>query len=112
MPLGQPTSALVKRTIAYLQQHYVRPLSRQEVARAIGVTEGYLSRIFRQEMALSPWDYLARYRVRRAKELLRSSNAAVSDVALQVGFDDSAYFTRVFHKHTGCSPSKYRARGG
>jgi CheY-like chemotaxis protein len=106
--LAQPTSALVKRSVVYLQQHYDRPLARREIALAIGVTENYLSRIFRQELALSPWEYLARYRIRQAKELLLASNVSIADIAAQVGFDDTAYFTRVFHKFAGCSPTVYR----
>jgi signal transduction histidine kinase/AraC-like DNA-binding protein len=106
--LAQPTSALVKRTIAYLQQHYQRPLSRQEIAQAIGVTENYLSRIFRQELALSPWGYLNRYRIKQAKELLRTTNASVTAIAAQVGFENPAYFARVFHEQVGVSPRAYR----
>jgi len=106
--LAQPTSALVKRTVVYLQQHYDRPLARQEIAQAIGVTENYLSRIFRQELALSPWEYLARYRIHQAKQLLLATNTSIADIASQVGFDDKAYFTRVFHKYAGCSPTAYR----
>jgi transcriptional regulator GlxA family with amidase domain len=111
-PLTQPTSALVKRTIAYLQQHYHRPLSRQEIAQAIGVTENYLSRIFRQELALSPWGYLNRYRIKQAKDLLRTTNASVTAIAVQVGFDNPAYFARVFHEQVGKSPRAYRENPG
>jgi YesN/AraC family two-component response regulator len=106
--LPQATSALVKRTIAYLQQHYGRRLSRLEIAQQVGVTENYLSRIFRQELALSPWEYLARYRIQQAKQMLLTNNANIAEIASRVGFDDKAYFTRVFHKYTGCSPSDYR----
>jgi transcriptional regulator GlxA family with amidase domain len=109
-PLAPLTSALVKRTVAYLQQHHDQTLSRQEIAEAIGVTESYLSRIFRQELGLSPWEYLARYRIRQARQLLRATNDSVADIAVRVGFDDQAYFTRVFHKYAGCSPTVYRRR--
>jgi AraC-like DNA-binding protein len=102
------TSALVKRAIAYLHQNYDRPLSRGEIAQAIGVSEDYLSRIFRQELGLSPWDYLHRYRIKQAKELLTRTNASVIDVALQVGFNDRSYFSRVFRELAGVSPGEYR----
>ncbi len=106
--LSPPTSALVKKTVAYLQQNYPRALTRQEIAQAIGVTENYLSRIFRQELGLSPWDYLNRYRIKQAKELLRQTNESVTSIALQVGFDNPAYFSRIFHKQVGRAPSQYR----
>jgi signal transduction histidine kinase/AraC-like DNA-binding protein/ABC-type sugar transport system substrate-binding protein len=102
------TSGLVKRALAYLHQNYARPLSRWEIARAIGVSENYLSEIFRRELGLSPWEYLSRYRIRQAKEVLRHTNDSITSVALQVGFTDPAYFSRVFRKETGLSPSAYR----
>jgi YesN/AraC family two-component response regulator len=102
------TSALVKRILAYFHQNYDRPISRREVAEALGVSENHLTRIFGREIGLSPWDYLNRYRVKQAKELLLRTNDSISSVALQVGFDDPAYFSRVFRKQVGVSPSAFR----
>jgi signal transduction histidine kinase/AraC-like DNA-binding protein/DNA-binding response OmpR family regulator/ABC-type sugar transport system substrate-binding protein len=102
------TSALVKRAVAYFQQNYHRHLSREEIARAIGVSKNYLSHIFRQEVGLSPWEYLNRYRIKQAKDLLSRTNDSVTEVALQVGFNNPAYFSRMFHKQIGLSPSTYR----
>jgi signal transduction histidine kinase/DNA-binding LacI/PurR family transcriptional regulator/AraC-like DNA-binding protein len=102
------TSAVVKRAVAHLHQNYTRPLSRWEIAEAIGVSEDYLSRVFSRELGLSPWDYLNRYRVNRAKELLCRTDANIRTVAHQVGFRDQAYFSRVFRKLTGKSPNAFR----
>jgi YesN/AraC family two-component response regulator len=69
-------------------------------------------KIFREEMRISPWDYLARLSVDRAKELLLSTGDSVTNIATQVGFNDSAYFSRVFGKLAGVSPNEFRqARG-
>ncbi len=106
--LPPQTSALVKRAVAYLHQNYARPLARWEVAEAIGVSENYLSRVFNQELGLSPWDYLNRFRISQAKELFRRTQGSVKSVAGQVGFKDQKYFSRVFHKLTGLSPNEYR----
>jgi signal transduction histidine kinase/AraC-like DNA-binding protein len=102
------TSALVKRTVAYLHQNFQEPLSREEIARAVGVSKNYLSHIFRRELGLSPWDYLNRYRIKQARELLTHTDVSITDVAYQVGFNNPAYFSRVFHQQTGVSPSEYR----
>ena len=107
--LAQQSSALVKRAVAYVHENYARPFSRQEMANALGVSEHHLSRIFRQEIGLSPWEYLNRYRIRRAMELLQRTNETITSVALNVGFEDSAYFSRVFRNKTGVSPSEFRA---
>ena len=102
------TSALVKQAIAYLHQNYTRPISRWEIAEAVGVSEDYLSRVFNRELNISPWDYLNRYRVLQSKQLLSNTAESVGSIARQVGFKDQAYFSRVFHKVTGMSPQGFR----
>lgn len=106
--LPPQTSALVKRAVAYMHQHYARPLARWEIAEAIGVSENYLSRVFNQELGLSPWDYLNRFRISQAKELFRRTQGSVKSVANQVGFKDQKYFSRVFHKLIGLSPNEFK----
>jgi AraC-like DNA-binding protein/DNA-binding response OmpR family regulator len=108
--LPQHTSVLVKRAVVYFHQNYSRPLSRWEVAEAIGASEDYLSRVFHQEMNISPWEYLNRYRILQARELLRCTGDNIKTVAHRVGFTDPAYFSRVFRKVVGTSPSVYRER--
>ncbi len=106
--LPPQTSALVKQTIAYLHQNYARSLARWEIAESIGVNEDYLSRLFNRELGISPWDYLNRYRISRAKELLRLTHDSISRIGHRVGFSDPAYFSRVFNRLTGMSPRVYR----
>jgi YesN/AraC family two-component response regulator len=106
--LPQQTSVIVKHAIAYLHQNYHRTLSRQELAATIGVSKDYLSHIFQQELGISPWEYLNRYRIKQAKALLLNSNESITNIAAQVGFNDLSYFNRVFLKHVGCSPRAFR----
>jgi signal transduction histidine kinase/AraC-like DNA-binding protein len=105
------TSGLVKQAIGYLHQNYVRPITRWEIAEAVGVSEDYLSRVFNRELSISPWDYLNRYRVLQSKHLLLHTTDPIGIIALQVGFKDHAYFSRVFHKVTGTSPQAFRETG-
>jgi signal transduction histidine kinase/AraC-like DNA-binding protein len=110
--VSQHTSTLVKRAVAYIQQHFARELSRQEIAGAVGISQNYLSRIFQQELGISPWEYLNRYRIKQAQDLLRDTNDSITQVATQVGFEDPAYFSRVFRKQVGHSPQRYREHQG
>jgi len=106
--LPQPTSLLVKQASAFVQQNYGRSFSLVELCEAIGVSKSYLSRIFKMDMGISLWDYLNRFRVQRAKELLLLTDASITEVAAKVGYDDVGYFSRVFHEIAGCSPRAYR----
>lgn len=107
-PLPQPTSTLVKQALAYLHQNYAQTMSRKEIADAIGVSRSYLNRIFRKELNLSPVECINRFRIQRAKDLLINTDDDITSIAIQVGFDDPAYFSRVFRKLVGCSPREYR----
>ncbi len=107
--LSQPTSLLVKKAVAYLHQHYhEESLSRSQIAEAVGISQQYLDRIFRQELGLSINNYLSRVRIQRAQEYLTNTTDNITLIAMQVGFNDAAYFSRVFRKLVGQSPSVFR----
>ncbi len=109
--LPQATSTLVKRATAYIQQNYATQcLTRQQIAAAVGVSEDYLGRIFQHELSLSPMDYLNRYRIKEAKARLIQTDTSITAIAAQVGFDDSAYFSRAFSKQVGICPRDFRKK--
>lgn len=105
--LGSETQQVVRRAMAYIHEHYAEPISREDMARYVGVHENYLSRCFHQEAGLTPIGYLNRYRIKQAKMLLEDHQRVI-DVALAVGFSSAEYFSRVFGAETGVSPSAYR----
>jgi len=102
------TGVLVKKAILYFGQHAESHISRWKLADAVNVSEDYLTRIFHREMGLSLWDYLSRYRIFLAAELLRRTDDTIRDIALQTGFQDQAYFCRVFKKIYGVPPGQLR----
>jgi signal transduction histidine kinase/AraC-like DNA-binding protein/response regulator of citrate/malate metabolism/ABC-type sugar transport system substrate-binding protein len=106
--LGSEAQRLVRKAMAYLHEHYADPLSREDLARSVGVSEGYLARCFRRETGVTPMIYLNRYRVNQAKALLEAGSQSITEVALAVGFSDSAYFSNVFRREVGVSPGAYR----
>ena len=109
-PLPPYTSALVKQVIAFIQQHHTESISLQEIADVLAVSKNYLGRIFHEELGLTPWEYLIRYRVLRAKELLRMTDYTVAEVSARVGFATTTYFNRMFRREVGCSPRAFRAQ--
>ena len=106
--LPQPTGMLVKQACAYIQQNYTRSFSLEELSETIGVSKSYLSRIFKMDTGIPLWDYLNRYRIQKAKELLLTTDKSITVIAANVGYEDTSYFSRVFHEIAGCSPRAYR----
>ena len=97
---------------AYIDTHYAEDISRQSLAERFFVTSDHLSHLFNRETGLSIPDYLTRTRVEQAKRLLLQGKT-VSEAAQAVGYDNFAYFSTVFKKLEGVTPSEYRkARQG
>lgn len=107
--VADPLADHARRGAAFLQQNYSRTIGVEDAARHVGVSRSYLYRAFQSEFGCSPIVYLTQYRIQRAKQLLRHSTLPVSVVAASVGFEDPLYFSRVFHREAGRSPTEYRA---
>lgn len=99
----------ITRAIQYIKLHYTENISLQMVADYVGLSFSYLSNLFRKELNISYIDYLNRYRIERAKELLTETQLKSADIAVRVGFSpEYTYFSKVFKKITGRNPNEYR----
>jgi AraC-like DNA-binding protein len=110
--LSNEAQRLVRRAMAYLHEHYMEFLTRRDIADHVGLDEDYLTFCFRKELGMTPITYLNRYRVNQAKHQLKQSDKSVTAIALEVGFSDSSYFSRVFRRETGLAPEAYRRTAG
>jgi transcriptional regulator GlxA family with amidase domain len=99
------------KLISTLEQRYPEPWTLEQMAKQAHLSRTSLLRVFRQATGKSPIDYLIGLRIEGAKRLLRRSDLAMTDIALETGFGDSNYFARQFRLITGTTPSAYR-RGG
>ena len=97
-----------RQVLAYVQLHYREPLSNRTVADVFGYHPNYISQLFREHTEVPLHRYLLQLRIRRALSLLRSTDAPISEVAREAGFENVGYFCRYFKKVTGYSPSAYR----
>jgi AraC-like DNA-binding protein len=91
----------------YLAENYTHPISLEEIAAALGISTFHLSHVFSQESEFSLFAYLTALRMDRARELLQAGGKNVSEVAEAVGYESSNYFSKVFRKYFGRSPSTY-----
>ena len=85
-------------------------LSRHRVAAEVGFSPNHFSTIFSQETGQTFVEYLTEVRLEAAKELLTNSDARMSDIAFDVGYQEPHYFSYLFKKHVGVSPREYRSR--
>lgn len=100
--------ALVQKVCDFVAAQYVTPFTRVDLARALGVSEAYVSRVFRRVTGQSLWEYVNQYRIGCACELLERTAMSVTEIALAVGYSDPAYFSRIFRSATGRSPQQHR----
>ncbi len=111
---GKPVSALessgaahLKKALKYIQYNYASPISVDHIAEYVGVSRSHLYRIFNRQIGLSPSEFLQKYRMNEACSLLRKKGLTIWEVAHSVGFSDALYFSRVFKKVKGVSPSHF-----
>ena len=77
----------------------------------VGLSSSYLCRIFKEETGLSMNAYITNLRMSKAGELLNDTNSYIKEVAISVGFEDQLYFSRLFKRYYGVTPSEYRKPG-
>jgi signal transduction histidine kinase/DNA-binding LacI/PurR family transcriptional regulator/CheY-like chemotaxis protein len=106
--LNRVTQQLIRKAMAYIHEKYAEPITREEIADHIGISADYLTDCFRQELGITPINYIRRYRIHQACELLRHTNQSITQIALAVGFSDSAHFTRTFQREMKVTPRAYR----
>jgi len=106
---GELLADTISKAKAYVQRHYKDDIGVNSIADYLEITPNYLSRIFRNQTGVKLSDYLNGVRIIKAKELLSGNpNAAIKDVAEQVGYYSSRHFTKVFYKIAGMTPSEYQ----
>lgn len=104
---GDEGSAQIKVACRYMEENLGKAISRDAVAEQIFLSSSYFSHLFKQVMGVGYNEYLTELRVKKAKELLMQ-NVSVSDIAGIVGFQNARYFSSIFQKRTGYTPSEYR----
>ena len=104
----QGYSELSRDIINYIEFHIQEDLDLKSLSERYSVSGGYLSRRFKQEVGVTLTEYVNQKRIERAEALLKVTELPVSEVAAAVGILDGNYFSRLFRKQTGMSPSSYR----
>lgn len=100
----------VYETIKFIENNYNQKLSLEEVANSVFLSASYLSKLFKDEIDKTIIEFLTEVRIEKAKKFLITSELSLQSIAEKVGYGDASYFSKVFKKEEGISPSEYRKR--
>lgn len=98
----------IQMAVRYIHEHYRENITILDLAERYEMSPNYFSSIFKREIGVSAVNYITDVRMKEAQELLSHSDSSVVDIAKKVGYEDGQYFFRVFKKHTGMTPLRYR----
>lgn len=96
------------RVMDYISQYYSENITSRSVADHLYINNSYFCRLFHKSFGINFSLYLQTYRLGKAKSLLKYTKLPISDIAAAVGFSDFSYFSKIFKKDCGLSPSEYR----
>ena len=108
---SQINDATTARILKYVTEHIDTPdLKIDDIADAMGMSRSVLYTKIKQQLGMTPIDFVRHVRIMRACELLKDTDESLSSVAFAVGFSDPKYFSKVFKRETGIVPTEYRER--
>ncbi len=93
--------------LSYIHEHYMEKITLEEVAAQVHLSTSECCRFFKQMLGQTIFEYLQQYRIQISKDLLKDRELSIADVAYASGFNSQSYFTSVFRREIGCTPTQY-----
>lgn len=103
----------VKDAILYIELHFHEQITLEQLANCIHISKSECCRCFKRTLQLTPIEYLMKYRIFRATQLIQRGDPeahSMSSLAFSVGFNNASYFNKVFKQYLGCTPSEYKRK--
>ena len=102
------SESVVGKAAAYIKEHFAEDISLDEVARLVDISPYYFSKLFKQETGENFIEFLTDTRIQKAKEYLSNPRYSIKEICVMCGYSDPNYFSRIFKKYEGVTPSEYR----
>lgn len=102
----------IQSALSYINKHIYNSISLTDIAAKHHVSNSYFSRLFKQSTGMNFVDYITDKRLKKAKKLLTSTELKTYEVATKVGYSEPRYFSQLFKRRTGLTPSEYRVKYG
>lgn len=109
-PAAKAPARLMEEAVSWLKAHYAEKVRIDRLVAYMGYSKSRFFTLFKEHTGLTPSDWLARWRIREARRLLRTTDRAVARIAEETGFASPQYFIASFRRHTGLSPGEWRAQ--
>ena len=103
-------NSLVQRAKEYINGNYKKDLSLDELSKELDISPYYFSKLFKEETGSNFVEYLTGLRMGRAKEMLKDESLSMKEICTEIGYSDPNYFSRIFKKNVGLTPTEYRER--
>ena len=100
----------IREALRYIEKHYAEDISLGDISSKVGLSDNYFSNLFKQETGENLTSYINRVRIEKAKQLLMQPGKKVYEVAEEVGFRNTTYFSTTFRKVTGMTVSEFKSR--
>ena len=103
-----PELSFTDSVVAYIKRHHCQSITSEDICRRFSCSRSYMSGQFNRDMGMSVREYITSLRIEDAKQLLEFSKISITEIALSIGYSDSNYFTSLFKRKVGLTPSQYR----
>ncbi len=98
----------LKPILAYIDEKFSKDITLEELSLVSGYSPQYICRLFKECLNTRPFEYIARIRIKNAKEILLSTESSINEIAERVGFNDASYFCALFKRYELISPNEFR----
>lgn len=106
----EQTSGVIAKAKAFIEDNYNKDISLDDVSRNVDISPYYFSKLFKEETGENFIEYLTNLRIEKAKKLLHNKEISIKNVCIETGYSDPNYFSRIFKKQVGITPTEYRER--
>ncbi len=100
----------VSKIVTYLNEHYTEPIEINKIAQQLQLSHCRFIQLFKKFESVTPKQYIINLRIKKARDFLENSALSIEEIAIKVGYPNPLYFSRIFKKCTGLSPTAYRMK--
>lgn len=104
----EQTNGVITKARTFIEENFNKDISLDDVSRSVDISPYYFSKLFKEETGENFIEYLTNIRIEKAKKLLQNRDVSIKNICIDTGYSDPNYFSRIFKKQVGLTPTEYR----